>query len=463
MPRCVRCGREDVDLAVVGNLCLGCFQRRGNRTCCICGRELEREEQYYEYWDESYFGVIGRASQIIHGRVCSDCINNLVRCSACGRFVSPHTEEIYFLRELGSGRILEEAVCQRCWNDRYRECFHCRGAINTETQSFSQDTTGQVLCSACQSLYAVCAECGRFISLERVNIHEEGVLLYYYCDDCVNRNEEYGNDDSSYEDNYEYEEEEVINRYSFKPRPIFHLFPTEETKKGRPLFLGVELEIDGGGEDNYYANLILKEGYPGFFYMKRDGSLQNGFEIVSHPATLAFHLIEAGWDRVLKKAIELGYTSHDNKRCGLHIHINRTFWGPDEEDHEIGELKLLIFFERFWAELVKFSRRTPSQIESYCARYFTEDLERAKRQNGNCRYFSLNFQNYYTIEVRMFRGTLKIETFFATLQFVHYLCYYLKNKTPQELQKLTWKSLIKGIPEWMVELKEYMKKRGLAS
>jgi hypothetical protein len=452
---------------MVGNLCEDCFARVGDRVCCICGREIGEREESYEYWKR---GFLGPDSVVVHGRVCRECAENLVRCRDCGRLVSPHVEEeIYYLRELGSGRLLDEAVCPSCWRERHRECFHCRGSIDTEMQGFSQDTTGRVLCEVCQSLYAVCGECGRFIPLDRANIHEEGGLLFYFCDDCVNRTDEgYEDEESSYED-YDYEEdyeeeeeEEVINRYSFKPRPVFHLFPTEGTE-GYPLFLGVELEVDDGGEDHYYAELILGEGYPGFLYAKRDGSLRNGFEIVSHPATLAFHLIEAGWEDVLRKAVELGYTSHDNKRCGLHVHINRTFWGPYIQEQEIGELKLLIFFERFWDKIVKFSRRTSSQIERYCSRYGTEDIERAKRQNGDSRYFAVNFQNRHTIEIRIFRGTLRLDTFYATLQFVYYMCHFLKEKSPHELQKTTWESFVKGVPEWMVELKEYLKRRGLAS
>jgi hypothetical protein len=453
---------------MVGNLCDDCFREVGNKACCICGRELQEGEERYEYWNNGFLGSFGEISIAVHGRVCSECARELVRCADCGRLVRPVAEEIHYLRELGSGQLTESAVCQRCWSDRYQECFRCRGSINTEADRFSQDASGRVLCEICQSFYGVCARCRRFISLDRANIHEEEGFLYFYCDDCANGS---GGDeeDSSYEEDYEYEEEEeeeeeereVINRYNFKPYPKFHLFPTERATEGRPLFLGVELEIDGGGEDPYYAELILREGYPGFLYAKKDGSLVSGFEIVSHPATLAFHLIEAGWDRVLKKAAELGYTSHDNKRCGLHVHINRTFWGLDEEAWEIGELKLLIFFERFWNEIVRFSRRTPSQIERYCSRYGTEDIERAKMENGNSRYFALNFQNYYTIEIRIFRGTLRLDTFFATLQFVHYLCHYLKEKTPHELQKTTWESFIKRVPEWMVELKEYLKRRGL--
>jgi hypothetical protein len=468
MRRCVVCGQFAFEVSMVGNVCEDCFRQMGDRICCICGREIIEGEETEEYWKA---GHLDPNNVVMYGRVCSDCASNLVRCSDCGRLARPITPEmdiishdIHYLREIGSGRTTDRVVCDRCVR-HYRQCYHCSGSVNIWTERYSEDSRGHILCGICQSLYGICSECGEFVSLDRAIVHEEGGLLYYYCENCANGGY-YDGDESLFEDE-EYEEEseeesEVINRYSFKPFPKFHCFLTEKKEGEPPLFLGVELEIDDGGEDHYFAELILREGYPGFLYAKRDGSLRNGFEIVSHPATLAFHLIEAGWERVLKKANDLGYTSHDNKRCGLHIHINRTFWGPDDEDKEIGELKLLIFFERFWNEIVRFSRRTQSQIDRYCSRYGTDNLETAKRWNGDSRYFALNFQNRYTIEIRIFRGTLKLDTFFATLEFVHYLCYYLKQKTPHELQKTTWGSFIKGIPEWMVELKSYLKRRGLA-
>jgi hypothetical protein len=440
----------------------------GNRVCCICGREVKEEEDVEEYWKTGRFGL---DNVVMHGKVCADCARELVRCSDCRKLARPITPEmdiishdIHYLRALGSGRTTDRVVCDRCIR-HYRQCYHCGGSINTQTERYLEDAFGQVLCGICQSLYATCYECGGFVRLDRAVIQEVGGLLYYYCENCTNEGY-YDGDESFFEDEDEDENEEnddevVINRYSFKPFPKFHCFLTEKIKGDSPLFLGVELEIDDGGEDPYRAELILQEGYPGFLYAKRDGSLRNGFEIVSHPATLAFHLIQAGWEKVLKKANDLGYTSHDNKRCGLHIHINRTFWGRDEENREIGELKLLIFFERFWDEIVRFSRRTRSQIDRYCSRYGTENLETAKRWNGDSRYFALNFQNYYTIEIRIFRGTLRLDTFFATLEFVHYMCHYLKEKSPHELQKTTWGFFVKGLPEWMVELKSYLKRRGL--
>jgi rRNA maturation protein Nop10 len=457
MRRCVICNVEREDEYFIGFVCRDCFREKGAQICCICGRPLE-EEEGGRYWRNGY---VRDYPYPVAGRVCDECASRLYECRHCGEYAL--SIEAFRYIELGS-RMTDEWLCEGCFHDNYETCSCCGGFIYVAEDVYYrvEDYNGRelVLCSECINHYSTCDRCGRYVFEDYVVVDDDG---NDYCPTCFDeRRGERVLEEILEEEEGEDEEHEVINRYSYKPFPKFHLFPTEKTEKGRPLFMGVELEIDGGGEDHYFAELILSEGYPGFLYAKKDGSLQNGFEIVSHPATLAFHLIEAGWENVLRKAHELGYTSHDNKRCGLHIHINRTFWGPDEEDWEIGELKLLIFFERFWDKIVKFSRRTPSQIERYCSRYGTEDIETAKRQNGDNRYYALNFQNRYTIEIRIFRGTLRIDTFFATLQFVHYLCHYLKERSAHELQKATWESFVKGIPEWMVELKEYLKRRGLA-
>ena len=45
-------------------------------------------------------------------------------------------------------------------------------------------------------------------------------------------------------------------------------------------------------------------------YIKSDGSLEDGFEIVSHPMTLEYHTEEMNWKEVLREAVSMGYRSH---------------------------------------------------------------------------------------------------------------------------------------------------------
>ena len=69
-------------------------------------------------------------------------------------------------------------------------------------------------------------------------------------------------------------------RDSYKPDPIFY-------GKG-PRYLGAELEIDGAGEcsENAQEILNLANGDWELIYCKHDGSLDDGFEVVTHPMTL---------------------------------------------------------------------------------------------------------------------------------------------------------------------------------
>lgn len=45
-------------------------------------------------------------------------------------------------------------------------------------------------------------------------------------------------------------------------------------------------------------------------YIKHDGSLDDGLEIVTHPMSLDFHFNQMPWAEVLDKAKAMGYRSH---------------------------------------------------------------------------------------------------------------------------------------------------------
>jgi hypothetical protein len=450
MRKCIICEQEKESNFFVGNVCKDCFYKLGEKICCICGRELKEDEEFREYYEEG----ATENHYSLQGKVCSNCIPEMVECRHCGYLA--FTFETYKYFELGTGRLTGEFICRECYENYYITCNHCGGTIYTEEDQFYRDVDGFTVCEICRDYYVFCEDCERLVHIDEAIFNQDD--CNFYCRSCAEDRGIFDNDD---------DDEIVIHDYDYKPEPIFYILPSEylhylNEKDETPLFLGVELEIDEGGRNHINARYIIEGGYPDFLYAKRDGSLYDGFEIVSHPATLAFHLIEAGWDKVLRRAERKGYTSHDNKRCGLHIHINRDFWGKDKVLQEIGELKLLIFFERFWNEIIKFSRRTQKQIERFCAKYQTVDIKVAKKENGENRYYAINFRNSNTIEIRIFRGTLKLLSFYATLQFVYHLCYYLRNKHTKEIQKITWKDFVNSIPEWMIELKQYLKEKGLA-
>ena len=229
----------------------------------------------------------------------------------------------------------------------------------------------------------------------------------------------------------------------------------------------MELEIDEAGESDRKARLVInaanREGNE-HIYCKHDGSLEDGFEIVSHPMSLEYHMDVMPWCDVIAKARELHYTSHRANTCGLHIHVSRNAFGGTEAAQDACIARVLYFFEKHWEELLKFSRRTQSQLEQWAARYGYKTEPRdilfdAKRRISRSRYTAVNLTNTETVEFRMFRGTLKLNTFLATLQLVDRICEVAVNLADEELKNLSWTTFAAGCER--PELVQYLKERRL--
>ena len=122
--------------------------------------------------------------------------------------------------------------------------------------------------------------------------------------------------------------EDEIEEYGYKPTPIFY-------GQGKRYF-GVELEVDEGGKDNDNAATLksIANVHEENIYIKSDGSLEDGFEIVSHPMTLEYHAEEMNWKELLREAVSMGYRSHQTSTCGLHVHVNRNAFGDNQAEQE---------------------------------------------------------------------------------------------------------------------------------
>lgn len=224
-------------------------------------------------------------------------------------------------------------------------------------------------------------------------------------------------------------------------------------------YFGVELEVDeyAARYSDYHVDKadncaksvsdILGEN---FVYFEEDGSLNNGFEIITQPATLQNHLEKCeDYKEAFKKIVRCGFTSHKCHNCGLHVHFNRSFFteGHSETEVDLYITRLLYLVEKFWEEIYIFSRRRRSDLDHYASRY-DDAPEEVVRKTKNCfylygRYHAVNLTNENTIEFRMFRGSLNIETFFATLEFCQNLVMTAKNvESAQEIQNVTWDDLM---------------------
>ena len=87
-----------------------------------------------------------------------------------------------------------------------------------------------------------------------------------------------------------------------------------------------------------------------------------------------------------------------------------------------------------------------------------EILEKAK-SGCNGRYVAVNLNNYHTIEFRLFRGTLKLNTLIATLQMVNKICDVAFSMSEKEIDDMSWCEFVSTIDE--NELIQYLKERQL--
>lgn len=263
-----------------------------------------------------------------------------------------------------------------------------------------------------------CVECRSVIHAED-NIGSRNSAL---CQDCS----EVACEDEEPEDR----ENESIFDHDYKPHIIYfrslidNKVVIDRVFDPKTLYFGVELEVEGGKDA---AEDVNSE----FLYCKDDGSLDNGFEIVSYPATLPYW--RQSKDIPFKDLIRQCYRSYDTTTCGMHIHVSRSALT------ELDILKLLRFFRDNPKFILWVSRRKSIlHLEEYAGITTGTQahlLRKAKRRHlteGNCsgyggsRYCALNTRNSQTLEFRLFRGTLKEESFRRNLEFVNSLIGFVK-------------------------------------
>ena len=350
-------------------------------------------------------------------------------CSVCGAILTEHS----------AYELDDEVMCEQCYSDRTVNCDCCGERI---WRNSAEICGNHYICSSCyDDHYTSCEDCGRVIHRDDACYVDDSD--YPYCSTC-----------------YHKLQDTPIKPYGYKPSPIFY--------GDGNLFMGVELEIDGAGEEDCNADEILSIGNKDadHIYCKHDGSLDEGFEIVSHPMTLDYHLHKMNWKEVMSRAVDMNYASHNTDSCGLHIHCGRSSFGETIEEQEAAIGRVVYFVEKHWDELVNFSRRTPSNLNRWAARYATlsnsaEITYKSAKEKFMGRYVAVNLTNYNTIEFRMFRGTLRYKTFAATLQLVQHICILAVLLSDKDFENMSWSKFVLSIDSEDTELIEYLKLRRL--
>lgn len=346
-------------------------------------------------------------------------VNEKVVCSVCGKEMTK--DEAYYDPDGGY-------ICEECHGAHVMVCDDCHCEYWNHEMTHIVDAD-RFVCVDCLPSYYQCSDCGEYFT--ELFDGEGGE----YCRDCVE------NHPMPFVDR----DDPICGWHHHKSRePIFFNLPNETDMP----YFGVELEVDtsDGYPDNDEIALNVCDSMPeDFIYFETDGSLDNGYENITQPATLAYHeSIADNYRKAFTYIRRGGLRSHQTKTCGMHVHFNRNFFTPDEEEACVA--RLLYMVENFWDEIAIFSRRSRSTIERWANKYDKDVNSVAKSwKDGRLsddRYHAVNLTNLKTIEFRMFRGTLKWNTFIATLQFCQNLVMTAKYKTVAEIQTMSFEDLI---------------------
>lgn len=207
----------------------------------------------------------------------------------------------------------------------------------------------------------------------------------------------------------------IIDNYHANKNNGFTLIESAWFKRHRRAF-GIELEVQNRGGNSQMAagrvhEVLNPSGEKGeYCFFERDGSIGEGFELITQPAGLDVHREKLALF-LNNEDLKRGLRSHEGGSCGLHVHVGREF----VTQAQIYRIQSFLNDVRNEGLIKKISRR-------YGNSYARMRPEMAKLspigKNSGERYEALNVTNRNTIEFRIFRGSLKYESVMAALEFV---------------------------------------------
>lgn len=269
-------------------------------------------------------------------------------------------------------------------------------------------------------------------------VHATGWAHYCDCGMYAGRASDYGHeceyDYDDYDDGYGHAE---IHDYSFRPAPIWHRAPGQD--RGQKAYLGIEIETEAVACSLADGVDALRRYFDeDVFYLKHDGSIEHGFEMVSHPGTIEWwHSQEEALQGAMQAMRQQGMRSWNTYTCGIHIHVSKAAFDSDRH--------LWVFQQLFY--------RNADVLEEYAGRdteewgnlkvgkgYVGRAMAASRGGFGTDRYVACNLNPSRTVEIRIFRGSLNHKRVLANLDLVHAALEYSRG--------ITFRQFRDGACEW---------------
>lgn len=242
-----------------------------------------------------------------------------------------------------------------------------------------------------------------------------------------------------------------IHQFNYIPKYIKHFMPGES--EDTTLLLGAEIEVGGNNNissDNDKNSTVKKciqimngsdSDEENLIYSTHNSTVQIEFDTM--PCSLEFHKNKMNYHEMFEYIDKEGYKGHDCETAGLHIHANRNYLGKSRISQELVISKILYILEKFNDEICVIARRDNDYSE-FAGEKQNEDsiVELYGKYKDKGKRAALNLQHKDTIEFRMFKSTLKYETFILTLEFVKDIIDYAKSVDIEEIELAKWSDLM---------------------
>jgi len=318
-------------------------------------------------------------------------------------------------------------------------CLRCESIGSVDDDSAIVD--GDRWCEPCTDTFAhYCDNCDNYFSGHSYGAEDTSMNFcercfesnVSYCDECDN----YYYDGCTYAHDDDDNDGRTIHDYSYRPDPIFRSSEDEQTR----LYFGIEVETEVRGGDYgdrrmaaEYAQQEL-ENY-NLAYLKSDGSLECGFEIVSHPMSHSYFMKDATrfWDTIDKLKSQYSMMAWGTKTCGLHVHISRNGFSGGSHQHRF--LQLVYNNKDFYEVLAGRSSSHWAKFDDNIdpntgQKSFKHKFDR----HGSDRYSAVNTNNRNTLEMRIFRGSLNPRFIKSAIDLAHASVEYTRTMSVREVR-----------------------------
>ena len=288
-----------------------------------------------------------------------------------------------------------------------------------------------------------CSVCGAQYPLSNItNNTQTGRKVCTY---CLHNNFVYNQERDTWVCNYRANEQEIGEHLERYNAPMLMSTQMTELEKKhydkkptrKPPFLGVEVETELTRNTDDAVRIVkqMKRELHNWAILKRDGSLENGAEVVTRPATFDVHMngktakSQSPWTPFLEGMAKQVY-SHFTDTCGIHVHISRNSMTP-------GHLaKMLVFVNSAVNDpfIHVVAQRTNSRWAKRVTRNLLQAAKAAMQPGEGNKYTRVNLANAATVEFRIFKGDTSKEGIFKCLSFVQALYEYTKDCSLKQLE-----------------------------